>query len=89
MMNKLALPVLIATVATTAGCQQDNRSIERKLDQIIQKLDRMPAGAGAAAQRPQRPEPDRAKTYAVAIDGDPFIGPADAKITIVEAADYG
>ena len=32
--------------------------------------------------------PDRSKTYAVAIDNDPFEGPADAKITIVKAIDY-
>jgi Mg-chelatase subunit ChlD len=93
-MNKLA--PLIA-VASLVGCQQDTKNIERKLDQIIQKLDKMPAGGGgpgaagaqAGAQRPQRPEPDRAKTYAVPVDGDPFVGPADAKITLVEAYDYG
>jgi protein-disulfide isomerase len=45
-------------------------------------------GAGAAAARPPRPEPDRAKTYAVPIEGDPFDGPADAKVTIVKAYDY-
>ena len=83
--------LLTAAVAGLVGCQQDTRSIERKLDQIIAKLDKMPAGgAGAAgAQRPQRPEPDRAKTYAVPIAGDPFVGPADAKVTLIEAYDYG
>ena len=91
-MNKLA--PLIA-VAGLVSCQQDTKNIERKLDLIIQKLDKMPAGgggagaAGAQAQRPSRPEPDRAKTYAVPIDGDPFVGPADAKITLIEAYDYG
>src|SRR4029079_16856395 len=44
--------------------------------------------AGAAAPRPQRPEPDRAKTYAVSIDGDPAEGPADAKITLIKAYDH-
>jgi len=89
-MNRLAFPCLIAAAATV-GCQQDTKNIERKLDQIIQKLDHMPSGggAGAANQRPQRPEPDRSKTYAVPIAGDPFEGPADAKITLVEAYDYG
>jgi len=85
-MNKLILPCLIAA---TVGCQQDTKNLERKLDQIIQKLDHMPAGApGAAMQRPQRPEPDRSKTYAVPIADDPSEGPTDAKITLIKAYDY-
>ena len=76
-----------------AACQQDNKAIERKLDQIIQKLDGIKSGGGggpgaAAGNRPQRPEPDRSKTYAVPIDGDPFEGPAEAAVTIVKAIDY-
>jgi len=82
--------VLLGAAVALAGCQQDTKNLERKLDLIIAKLDKMPAGGGgAAAARPQRPEPDRAKTYAVPIDGDAFVGPADAKITLVEAYDYG
>ncbi len=88
-LNKLVLPVL-AAVTATVGCQQDTRNLERKLDVILQKLDRMPAPGAARApqQRRQRPQPDRAKTYAVPIAGDPSIGPADAKITLVKAYDY-
>ena len=86
-MNKLAL---VVAALGLAGCQQDTKNLERKLDLIIAKLDKLPAGgAGAAAARPQRPEPDRAKTYAVPIDGDAYVGPADAKVTLVEAYDYG
>ncbi len=78
-MKKLALVVAARGIAS---CQQDTKNLERKLDQIIAKLDKMPAGgAGAAAQRPQRPEPDRSKTYAVPVAGDFFDGPADAKVT--------
>lgn len=84
-MKKLAL---IASLIAAAGCQQDNKNIEKKLDQIIQKLEKMPAGGGGAPQRPQRPEPDRSKTYSVPIDGDMFDGPADAKVTLVKAYDY-
>jgi protein-disulfide isomerase len=92
-MNKLATYLVAGATCLVAGtsCQQDNKAIEKKLDQIIQKLDKMPAGAGAAGaqgQRPQRPEPDRAKTYAVLVDGDAFDGPADAKVTLVKAYDY-
>ena len=54
------------------------------MDQLLAR----PAGQGAAPQRPQRAEPDRAKTYAMPIEGDPFEGPADAKVTLVKAYDY-
>jgi protein-disulfide isomerase len=86
-----------AALMTATACQQENKNIERKLDQILQKLDRMPAGGGGAAgavggakgERQRRPnEPDPAKTYAVPIENDPFDGPADAKVTIVKAYDY-
>jgi protein-disulfide isomerase len=87
-MTKLLL--IPAFLLASASCQQDTKNLERKLDQIIAKLDKMPAGGagGAAAQRPQRPEPDRAKTYAVPVAGDAFDGPADAKVTLVKAYDY-
>lgn len=34
------------------------------------------------------PEPDPSAVYAVPIDGDPFVGPQNAKVTVVEAWDY-
>jgi len=89
-MNKL---VLLAVVVV-AACQADNRSLERKIDDlskdvrdIKQQMGRG-GGPGAAAPRPARAEPDFAKTYAMPIDGDPVDGPADAKVTIVKAYDY-
>ncbi len=85
-MTKLAIALSAVLVA---GCQTDNQNLERKLDQIIAKIDqRIAAGGNRGAQRPRRPEPDRAKTYAVPVAGDPFVGPADAKITLVKAYDY-
>ena len=75
---------------TLAACQNDTAGLEKKIDDLNAKVDRLlkGGGAGAAAQRPQRPEPDRAKTYAVGIEGDPIIGAANAKITLIEAFDY-
>jgi protein-disulfide isomerase len=88
MKNQLFLSVL-TVAATSMACQQDNKAIERKLDQIIAKLDKIgPGGAAGQQQRPARPEPDRSKTYAVPIDNDFFVGPADAAVTIVKAFDY-
>jgi protein-disulfide isomerase len=86
--------MLLLTVLV-AGCQADTAKLatkdditklERKLDQFLAQGGR--PGAAGQQQRPQRPEPDRAKTYAVPIDNDFFDGPADAKITVVKAYEY-
>jgi protein-disulfide isomerase len=82
-------------VVVVAACSADNTNLNRKVDdlskdikEIKQMIARGGGGAGAGAQRPQRVEPDRAKTYAMPIEGDPFEGPADAKVTLVKAYDY-
>jgi protein-disulfide isomerase len=86
--------VAAAAAAIMAGCQADNRNIERKLDEMAKDIKDLKAqvgrggAAGAAAQRPQRVEPDRQKTYSMPIEGDAFDGPADAKVTLVKAYDY-
>jgi len=85
--------LLLLGVLIMAACQADSRNLERKVDDMSKKLDDLAkqiarGGAGAQAPRPARAEPDRAKTYAVAIDGDPVDGPADAKVTVVKAYDY-
>jgi protein-disulfide isomerase len=94
-MMKLASLVTLGALALSAtACQPDNSNLERKVDALAKQqqkiLDLLNGGARGAAgqQRPQRPEPDRAKTYAMPIEGDPVDGPADAKVTLVKAYDY-
>ena len=88
----MKIATLLLSVLALAACQNDTKNLNDKIDKMDKKLDAILAqrGGGGAAQpqRPARPEPDRAKTYAVSIEGDPIIGAADAKITIVEAFDY-
>ena len=95
-MNKL---VLTALVLSFAACSQDTKNLEKKVDDNTKELREIKAmiakggggaggNAGAGQPRQARPEPDRAKTYAVPVDGDAFDGPADAKITVVKAYDY-
>jgi protein-disulfide isomerase len=84
--------VLMTAVLAFAACQSDSKNLEKKIDDLNRKVDSLLAGGGggrgAAQPRPSRPEPDKAKTYAVPVDGDPFDGPADALVTIVKAYDY-
>ena len=75
------------------GCAQDNKALERKLDDLTakvvaldQKMGR--AQAGQPQQRPRRPEPRPDQVFAVSVDGLPFKGPADAPVTIVEGYEY-
>jgi protein-disulfide isomerase len=94
-MTKLVL--FIASAAFLAGCAQDTKKLEAKVDEIaksqeeIKALLKAGAGRGAAPgqpQRPPRPTADPAKTYAVNVDGAPFEGPADAAVTIVKGYEY-
>lgn len=92
-MTKLALLLAALCVSATA-CQNDTKNLEAKIDQLNKKIDDLAKNGGigrpgmAAPQRAPRPEPDRAKTYSMPVDNDPFDGPADAKVTLVKAYDY-
>jgi|GEM_PF-4630649 len=66
---------------------------DKKLDDIVTRLDRIEKKLDAPRPplRPPTPPPPEADTktvYSVPIDGDPFIGPAVAKVTVVEASDF-
>ena len=79
--------------AALIACQADTTKINERLEKIEKMIATSCGGGGGRAgaqpnQRPPRPGADPAKTYAVPIDGDPFDGPADAKITVVKAYDY-
>lgn len=101
-MKKLALLAVFA--GFVAGCAQDTKALEQKVDEIAQnqqeimKLLKSGGGAGMGTggqrgnqpqqQRPPRPTADPAKTYSVDVEGAPFDGPADAAVTIVKAYEY-
>jgi protein-disulfide isomerase len=98
-MKKLSLLVVFA--AFIAGCAQDTKNLEKKVDELAKNMDEikgmLKAGAGTGGgargdrrqqQRPPRPTADPAKTYSVNVDGSPFEGPVDALVTIVKAYEY-
>lgn len=91
-MHGVMKKLVLSSLVLAAACQSDTKNLEKKIDDLNKKIDGLVArggiGGGAQQRPPARPEPDRAKTYAMPIDGDPFDGPADAKITVVKAYDY-
>jgi hypothetical protein len=82
------------------GCQKADDAVVQKLDEISKKLDKLDdiekklaSGAGAArpSAAPQGPvpgRPDPGKVYSVPIDGAPFKGAKNAKITVIEACEF-
>jgi protein-disulfide isomerase len=65
--------------------------LDHKLDQIQQKgIGGAPGGAPGRQMPtgPQPGQPDPTAVYSVPIDGDAAWGPPNAKVTLVEAADF-
>jgi protein-disulfide isomerase len=85
---RLDHPAVGAATGERDGASE-SANLERKIDVLQRKLDTMaPPVQPSAAPRPRRTEPDRAKTYAIKVDGFPFDGPVAAKVTLVMAHDY-
>jgi hypothetical protein len=93
------IPLLMSAAllaAGLAGCQKDDSAIVAKLDEISTKLDKLDKLDAIAAGRPGagRPggaeagRPDPTSVYAVPIEGSASVGPAHAKVTIVEAFEF-
>src|ERR1700694_4449344 len=85
--------LLAALVLSAIACEKGDQGA--KLDDIVTRLDRMEKKVDALASRPGMPpqmprpaEPEANAVYSVPIDGDPYIGPAVAKVTLVEASDF-
>lgn len=88
----------LTAAALLVGCQQDKKSAapagsakplsgdaEARLARLEKRLDKITAFLKQAVP----PELDTNQVYAVPIEpGDPVIGPADAKVTIVEAYEF-
>jgi len=95
-MNKL-IPIVgaVGLLAAAVGCRKMEDDSSEKFDRIMSRLDAMDKKLDQIAQNrgPARPpapaEPDPRLTYAVPVtDSDFPRGPATAKVTIVEAADF-
>jgi protein-disulfide isomerase len=99
-MKRLGVALVSSLLAATlSSCQKDDSAVVKKLDELVTlqreanaKLDRMASAPGAA--RPAMPpgqqagRPDPTAVYAVPIEGAPFKGAKNAKVTIVEAFEF-
>ena len=66
-------------------------TLQKNVDGLGTRMQQVAAAVGGRPLQPPRaprPQPDPSKSYAIAVDGDPSDGPADAKVTIVKAYDY-
>ncbi len=82
--------LLAALVWVGMACGRRDED-SKKIDDIVTRLDRIEKKLETPTRPqlpPRPPEPDNKTVYAVPIDGDPFVGPAAAKVTIVEASDF-
>ena len=90
--------LLLLSAVTVFGCQKpDDKPLRKEIEalkkgqkDILAKLDKVATGRPGAnrPQRPQRPRPQPNSVYSVNIDGSPFKGAKDAKVTIVEAFEF-
>lgn len=69
----------LADVEDTAALMD---TVMAGVTEILERLDALQANG------PGRRGPDPAEVYAVPIEGDPFIGPAHAKVTMIKAFDF-
>jgi protein-disulfide isomerase len=82
------------SAAIAAGPSDDSAALRAQVQRMDQRLAALEQVIGemqrgrARAPTPRRPRPDPAKTYAVPIEGAPFLGARHAKITIVEAMEF-
>lgn len=79
--------------AAMFACQANNSELNGKIDEMNKKLDTLTevvkkGGGARGPQRPQRPRPNPKDVYSVNINGSPFEGAKDAKVTVVEAYEF-
>jgi protein-disulfide isomerase len=92
-MGRSALVAPLIGLVALAGCGNpaDIEELKKGQKEILAKLeqlDKTVQTVKAAAPAPGRPQIDPSKVYTIPLEGSQVRGPKDAKVTIVEFADY-
>ena len=94
MYERLKFLAFCGALVVIAACAGKTEDQDKKLDDIVSRLDRIEKKLDNVGTRARPPPPppgeqvDPKAVYSVPIEGSPFIGPAVAKVTIVEASDF-
>ena len=93
--DRVLLPLAILTLAILPGCggrdeRADLAEIKKQQQEILAKLDGLEKAVAQvkAAPAAARPQIDPNKVYQIPVGGSSTKGAADAKVTVVEFADY-
>ena len=81
-LGALALLSACANPEDVKQLQEANRALQAKVSELEKKVD------AVAKAPPGRPQVDPNKVYDIPVGNSPFKGPADAKVVLVEWADY-
>lgn len=94
-MNKVSIVFLTAlALGLGSGCTKagdepaKTAALEQKVADLNARVQKLEGFLSPHMNRPEEKEPDPAVVYSVDVAGSPSVGPATAKVTLVEAFDY-
>jgi protein-disulfide isomerase len=85
--SALAAACQKATPAVDTETKKKVDDLGTKVDTIDKRLKKLEDFIAEVTKQP--PQADPAVTYSVPVAGDPYVGPAHAKVTLIEVFEFG